>query len=119
MNKKHDLTDKEVHSFEEILESRGYKKILSSKYNSDDDYEYYKAVYDDEENLSYQIFFKFWDFEKYCAGSGYSVSVAIMPISLDGLERRDLNLSVDWATDVDKIELLAEKFYKFITEFER
>lgn len=117
------MTQKELQEFEARLSSAGYKKIASCKATEIDDYEYYKAFYRDAANLDegksdrlkYQIFFEIWDFEKYQAGNGYSVSITIMPESCrNNVGRRDLKLSVDWSTDIERVEKAAEEFYNLL-----
>ena len=113
------MTHEEILAFESKLDARGYKKIKSAKAEFDDDYEWYKTFRDDERELEYQIFFCFWNFEKYRDTAGWSVSVVIMPESCrNDVGRRDLHLSVSWSTDINKVENCASNFYKFITKFE-
>ena len=112
------MNQNELSVFENRLIDKGYKKIYSAKYDPDDDYEYYIPVRDPETgDLKYQIFFEFWNFEKYKTDAGWSVSLTIMPESVSGLGRRDLNISADWITDIEKVELLAMQFYNFINQF--
>lgn len=77
-----------------------------------------KAFRDDDGELRYQIFFQIWNFEKYKADAGWSVSVAILPNSLDDLGRRDLQLSTNWTTNVDKVQTVAESYYWFIKKMD-
>ena len=110
-------------ALESTLEKRGYRKIESCKITLDDDYEWYKAVYNpevvDEQQLKYQIFFEFWDWTKYGGhdNGAWGVSITISPESChDNVGRRDLKLSVDWERDVERVERVAEDFYEFITK---
>lgn len=113
------MTHTEIIEFESQLESLGYRKIKSAKAEDRDDYEWYKAFRDKDYNLLYQIFFCFWDFEKYHLDTGWSVSVVIMPESCENdVGRRDLNLSVDWSTNIDKVEKAAEMFYDTIRKID-
>ena len=112
------MTYKDVCDFESKLDSAGYKKIMSCKANLDDDYEWYKAFRDKDGERLYQIFFCFWNFEKYKDGVGWSVSVSIMPNSLNDLGRRDLEMSVDWSTNLNKVEKAAEMFYETIRKID-
>lgn len=108
------MTLKEIESFESKLKEKGYEKIQTCKIESHDDYEWYKA-FRDSNGFKYQIFFCFWDFEKYHDPSGWSVSVIISPESCENnVGRRDLYLSVDWSTNIHKVEQCAEMFYHFI-----
>ena len=116
------MTYKEIQAFESKLEEKGYKKIKSAKAELTDDYEWYKPFYGSGNEyypLKYQIFFCFWDFTKYRENDQWSVSIIIIPESChDQVGRRDLHLSVDWSTNIDKIEKCAEEFYEFITKID-
>lgn len=121
------MTKEEIEKIEKRLEAKGYKKITQCKAQEHDDYEWYKAFYDivkdsdgdDEKVPKYQIFFQFWDFTKYDAPFGWSISISIMPDScIDNVGRRDLELSVDWASDIEKVEQVAESFYSFIRKMD-
>ena len=113
------MSIEEKENLEAILQSKGYRKIESCKITYNDDYEWYKAFYDDEHELLYQIFFEFWDWAKYNRHDvvPWGVSVTISPESCrNNVGRRDLALSVDWDQDVERIERLAKDFYEFITK---
>lgn len=108
-----------IQEFEYFLKDNGYKKITSSKAESRDDYEWYKAFRNNKGELLYQIFFCFWNFEQYRIRTGWSVSVIIMPEScIDNVGRRDLQLSVDWSTNLTKVEQAAKMFYKTIRKID-
>jgi len=119
------MTYKEIQTFESKLEERGYRKIKSAKAELTDDYEWYKAFYGSENEdypIKYQIFFCFWDFTKYREDDPnfhWSVSIIIIPESCrDQVGRRDLHLSVNWSTNIEKVEICAENFYEFITKID-
>ena len=108
-----------VEEFEKELKEKGYKKLDSCKAKDRDSFEWYKAFRYKNGNLKYQIFFEFWDFVKY-GYSEWGVSVTVMPESCeDNVGRRDLELSVDWVEDIDKIEKVADSFYKFIRKADK
>ena len=114
------MSKEELTEFEAELAKREYKLINSCKVESLDDWEYYKAFYDTDEELRYQIFFCFWDWTQYHRpdipkANSYSVSVIILPESVkNDVGRRDLHLSTDWCSNIDKVEKTAEKFYEMI-----
>ena len=116
------MNKQQLDKFEQKLWERGYKKITSCKATQSDDYEYYKAFYDNDKEypLQYQIFFEFWDFSIYKdripdEENWYKVSITIMPESCkNNVGRRDLSLSVDWDTNIEKVEKVAQKFYEFL-----
>lgn len=110
---------KEIDALVEKLAERGYRKLTTCKSKENDTFEMYKAVYYKNGELKYQIFYEFWDFVKYGAGH-WGVSLTVMPESVrDGVGRRDLELSVDWLENIDKVEYMAEKFYRFITKIDK
>lgn len=119
------MTYEQIKEFESKLEEKEYRKITQCKAEQTDDYEWYKAFYDydkDEYHLKYQIFFCFWDFTKYREDDpnfAWSVSIVIIPESChDQVGRRDLQLSVDWSTNIEKVETCAEEFYNFIRKID-
>ena len=116
------MTFEETKLFESQLLAKGYRYIHSGKAEYHDDYEYYKAYYvktSDNREVAYQIFFCFWNFEKYQPGAGYSVSIIVMPDSCtDDVGRRDLHLSVDWFNDIERVEKCAASFYIWISKID-
>ena len=110
------MTTEEKKDFENKLESYGYKKLYAAKSNTNDDFEWYKVFRNSKSKLQYQIFFQFWDFSKYGyeLNSPWSISIEIIP-DVDG--RQDLELSVDWFKDIERVEKIAEGFYKFIKRY--
>lgn len=119
------MTYKEIQAFESKLKEKGYKKIKSAKAELTDDYEWYKAFYgsgNEDYPIKYQIFFCFWNFTQHRDDDpnfAWSVSIVIIPESCcDQVGRRDLHLSVDWSTNIDKVEKCAEEFYEFITKID-
>ena len=105
---------KEWQSFEKELLDRGYRKWTSALYGEEDFDMSKKIIVDDNQDNSkeYVIIFKFWDFEKYREGMGYTVSVAIMP-HFDG--RADMLISTD-VTDIKRIEEIAEHYYQLVVK---
>ena len=119
------MTYEEILAFESKLEEKGYKKITQCKAETHDNYEWCKAFYGSENEeypLKYQIFFCFWNFTQYRGDDpnfAWSVSIVILPESChDQVGRRDLHMSVDWSTNIEKVEICAEEFYKFITKID-
>lgn len=122
------MTTEDKEKFEQGLAESGYKKIKQAKVEASDDYECYKAFYKDdpdaEYRLKYQIFFEFWDWTKYRKDGPpdfeWSVSLCIMPESCENdVGRRDLHISCDWVTNVDKVERVAAEYYDFITKMDK
>ena len=115
-----DMTELEIKNFEKVLENNDYTKVKETWWNKSD-YQYYKAFYSinsDKKELLYQIFFEFWDFTKYTdSPNDWNISVTIMPESrIAG--RKDLSLSVDWVTNLHKVEYMAQEFYKLVSRID-
>ncbi len=109
------MTKKQIDAFEKKLLKRGYKKWTHALYD-EEEYDVSKMVKDDEGNKQYQIIYRFWDFEKYKAGAGYSVDLVVMPC-IDG--RADMTLSNFGKfpiSDVDQVEKLARLYFFFLKE---
>lgn len=109
------MTKKQVDAFEKKLIKRGYMKWIHYCYG-DEDFDVSTMVKDDEGNNQYQIIYRFWDFEKYKAGAGYSVDLVVMPC-IEG--RGDMILSNFGKLpiqDVDQVEKLARLYYFFLKE---
>ena len=111
------MTIKEAKEFEDKLDLWEYKKITSCRYNSNDSFEWYQTYRNASGEILYQIFFEFWDFTKFelSGNNAMGVSITILPES-DENGRRDLTLSVDWVTDIARVERVAANFYKFVKE---
>ena len=74
--------------------------------------------------MKFQIFFEFWDWTKYRKDGPpdfeWSVSLCIMPESCENdVGRRDLHISCDWVTNIDKVERVAAEYYDFITKVDK
>lgn len=112
--------EEKINEIAKALEDRGYKKLTDScKSKEHDDFEYYKAFRYKNGDLKYQIFFEFWNFVKY-GGKEWGLSITIAPDSMSHyVGRRDLELSVDWAYDIDRVEKAAEGFYRFIRKVDK
>ena len=120
------MTREEYDNFCKILESRGYKKYPSPRYEKDE-YAWYKAFGESEheENRSnYQMCFDVFDFsefayrDKHIADSPFSVSPKVL-VSRSVDERIDLHLIFTGyeKTDVDaidNIEELASSFFNWV-----
>ena len=101
------------------LSDRGYRKLYTCKSKEHDTFEMFKAFKYRNGDLKYQLFFEFWDFTKY-GGPDWGVSITVIPESCENnVGRRDLELSVDWAFDIDRVEKAAEGFYRFIRKIDK
>lgn len=115
------MTQKSYDSFCEDLQKRGYKKYPAPNRG---DYAWFKAFgrsdYE-EDRCNYQICFEVYNFGKYAhqepyfRTNPYSVEPIVL-VSRTGNERMDLTLaSVNvMEVGVDRIEQLAESFFKWV-----
>lgn len=103
----------------EALSERGYRLLTTCKSKEHDTFEMFKPFRRKNGDLKYQLFFELWDFTKY-GGPDWGVSITVIPESCENnVGRRDLELSVDWAFDIDRVENAAEGFYRFIRKIDR
>ena len=105
------MTHEEWKAFEDTLIKRGYKKWTQAK-SGEEDFDVSIMVRDGDKDL-YQLIFRFWNFEKYREGTGYSVDFVVMPC-IDG--RMDAICSA-MANDLDNNVEFAEQFAKDYYEF--
>ena len=116
------MTKQELEKFEQELQSRGYTKYSA---HNNADYAWYKSFGKSKleyERSNYQICFSVWEWIKKpnCSRSGgyfkynlYDISPTIM-VSRCVDERTDLEIY--HTKDVEKIEQLAESFFKWVEE---
>lgn len=116
------MTKEELENFEKELQNRGYTKY-SAPNNAD--YAWYKSFGISKlegERSNYQICFSVWEWIKktncsrdggYFKNNPYDVSPSIMVSRCVG-ERTDLE--VYHTKDIEKIEQLAESFFKWVED---
>ena len=111
------MTQEEWKAFEDTLAKRGYKKWTRAKYG-EEDFDMSIMVknksIEDEYRYKYQLIFRFWDFEQFREGAGYSVDFVVMPC-IDG--RMDAICSAmanDLDNNVEFAEQFAKDYYKFV-----
>lgn len=105
------MTHEEWKAFEDNLINRGYRKWTDCCYG-EEDFDVSTLVMDGDKGL-YQLIFRFWDFEKFREGAGYSIDFVVLPCVN---ERMDASCSC-MANDIDNNIELAEKFAKGYYEF--
>lgn len=101
-------TPKEAEQLEKWLTEKGYKKY-SSCLTSTEDYAYFKAVRDEDNEVLYQIAYRFWDWRKYPQGKNIGVDITII-VSCEG--RSDLTISYPRLC-IEDVERIAKDFYEF------
>lgn len=105
------MTHEEWKALEDTLIKKGYKKWTRCCYGKED-FDVSILVRDGDKDL-YQLTFRFWDFEQFKEGAGYSVDFVVMPC-IDG--RTDAICSA-MANNLDNNVEFAEKFAKDYYEF--
>ena len=106
------MTQEEWKAFEDALLKRGYKKWTRCLYG-EEDFDVSTMVRKNGKEL-YQLIFRFWDFEQFKEGAGYSVDFVVMPC-IDG--RMDVicyAMSNDLDNDVEFAEQFAKDYYEFV-----
>lgn len=106
------MTKSEWETFEKSLLDRGYKKWVRACYG-EEDFDVSKMVRNGDKKM-YQLIFRFWDFEQFKKGAGYSVDFVVMPC-IDG--RMDVicsAMSNDLDNDVEFAEQFAKDYYDFV-----
>ena len=116
------MTHEEYNKFCEDLQSRGYRKYPSPRFERGT-YAWFKAFGEsayEEDRSNYQVCFDVFDFSPYAdreprfRTDPYSIEPQIL-ISRTVNERVDLHLSYTKVddTNIDEIERLAESFYRW------
>ena len=104
----------ECEALEKSLLDRGYKKWTRAKYG-EEDFDVSKMVRNGEEDM-YLLIFRFWDFEQFKEGAGYSVDWVVMPCIDGRMDAICSNMDNNLNTDIDFAEKFAKEYYEFITE---
>lgn len=104
----------EWEAFEKALLDRGYKKWTRAKYG-EEDFDVSKMVRNGEEDM-YQLIFRFWDFEQFKEGVGYSVDFVVMPCIDGRMDAICSSMSNGLSTNIEFAEKFAKEYYEFITE---
>lgn len=100
--------------FEKSLLDRGYRKWFSAKYG-EEDFDVSKMVRNGEEDM-YQLIFRFWNFEQFREGAGYSVDFVVMPCIDGRMDAVCSSMSNGLSTNIEFAEKFAKEYYEFVTE---
>lgn len=106
------MTKTEWETFEKSLLNRGYKKWIMACYG-EEDFDVSIMVRDGDKDL-YQLIFRFWDFEKYKEGVGYSVDFVVMPCIDGRMDAICSSMANDLDNNVEFAEKFAKDYYKFV-----
>jgi hypothetical protein len=104
----------EWEAFEKSLLDRGYKKWVRACYG-EEDFDVSKMVMNGEKNM-YQLIFRFWDFEQFKEGVGYSVDFVVMPCIDGRMDAICSSMDNNLNTDIEFAEKFAKEYYEFVTK---
>ena len=108
------MTKTEWEAFAKSLLDRGYKKWTCCKYG-EEDFDVSKMVRNGDRDM-YQLIFRFWDFEQFREGAGYSVDFVVMPCIDGRMDAICSSMGNGLSTNIEWAEKFAKEYYKFITE---
>ena len=108
------MTRTEWEAFEKSLFDKGYKKWVRACYG-DEDFDVSKMVRDGDKDM-YQLIFRFWDFEQFREGAGYSVDFVVMPCIDGRMDAICSSMNNSLSTNIEFAEKFAEEYYEFIME---
>lgn len=112
------MTEKEYLKWEKEAIERGYRKYNTT--SSSNDYSYFKTIGKTDKGCKYMIEWRVWDWHKYIdrdpslASNPYSLEVNIIPNSVKYDMRLDMLIGDPLKFGFDKIEEIAENYYKFL-----
>lgn len=102
----------EWETFEDTLIKRGYKKWTIYRYGKEA-FDVSKVVRDGDKDL-FQLIFRFWDFEKYQEGAGYSVDFVVMPCIDGRMDAICSSMQNGLDNNVEFAEQFAKDYYEFV-----
>jgi hypothetical protein len=112
------MTHEEWKAFEQTLLDRGYKKWTSAKYG-EEDFDISKMVRgegkDGPEDM-YQLIFRFWDFEQFKEGVGYSVDFVVMPCIDGRMDAICSSMGNGLSKNIEFAEKFARDYYWFVQD---
>lgn len=112
------MTTKEYIKWEKEAIERGYKKYTTT--SSTNDYSYFKTIGKNDGSYKYMIEWRVWDWRKYTeidanlVDRPYSLDVNIMPDSVLHDMRLDMLIGEPLKLGFDKVEEVADNYYKFL-----
>lgn len=104
----------EWEAFEKTLLERGYKKWVRACYGKED-FNVSKMVRNGEEDM-YQLIFRFWNFEQFKEGAGYSVDFVVIPCIDGRMDAICSSMGNGFSTNIEFAEKFAKEYYEFIME---
>ena len=107
------MTRKEWDDLKTVLLERGYKIWHRCKYG-DEDFDVSRMERDKDGNELYQLIFRFWDFEQFKEGAGYSVDFVVMPCIDGRMDAICSSMANDLDNDIEFAERFAKDYYEFV-----
>lgn len=107
-----EVTQEEWKAFEDALLKRGYSKWFHCLYG-EEEFDVSTMVRDGDKKL-YQLIFRFWDFEQFKEGAGYSVDFVVMPCIDGRMDAICSSMANDLDNNVEFAEQFAKDYYKFV-----
>ena len=108
------MTKTEWEAFEKSLLDRGYKKWVRACYG-EEDFDVSKMVRNGDKDM-YQLIFRFWDFEQFREGVGYSVDFVVMPCINGRMDAICASMNSGLSTNIEFAEKFAKEYDEFIME---
>ena len=99
-------------AFESKLLERGYKKWTCALYG-EENYDVSKMVRDGDKDL-YQLIFRFWNFERFREGAGYSVDFVVLPCIDGRMDAICSSMGNGLDTNIEFAEKFAQDYYEFV-----
>lgn len=106
------MTHEEWKAFENTLINRGYRKWTCCLYG-EEDFDVSILVMDGDKGL-YQLIFRFWDFEQFKEGAGYSVDFVVMPCIDGRMDAICSSMANELDNNIEFAEQFAKDYYNFV-----
>lgn len=106
------MTHEEWKAFEDTLINRGYRKWTCCCYG-EEDFDVSILVMDGDKGL-YQLIFRFWDFEQFRKGTGYSIDFVVLPCVNRRMDASCPCMSNDPDKNIEFAEKFAKGYYEFV-----
>ena len=110
------MTKEEWKEFKDTLIKRVYRVWTQAKYGEEDfDVSIMVREYtDDWPKDLYQLIFRFWDFEQFKDGAGYSVDFVVMPCIDWRMDAICSSMANDLDNNIEFAEQFAKDYYEFV-----
>ena len=106
------MTYEKWKTFEDTLIKRGYRKWTCCRYG-EEDFDVSIMVRDGDKGL-YQLIFRFWDFEQFKEGAGYSIDFVVMPCINGRMDAMCSSMTNDLGSNIEFAEQFAKGYFEFV-----